>query len=142
MNTRWTSSLPARVTGAVLCLAVAVIHIKDQGGFPGDKEPKYVGAGYYLLEVAAVVAAFLLIAQVVRRGWLLSAAVALGPLVGYTLSRGPGMPSYTDDKGNWGETLGVISLLVEVALFLLALAAARRELAVEPPQPVLADQRA
>jgi xanthine/uracil permease len=139
VNSRWTTSLPTRITAAALCLAVAVIHVKDQGGFPGDKEPKYVGVGYYLLEVGAVVAAVLLIARVVRSGWLLSAAVALGPLVGYTLSRGPGMPSYTDDKGNWSETLGVISLVVEVVLLLLALAAARRELLAEgPPQPALA----
>lgn len=28
-----------RLAGAVLCLAVAVIHVIDQGGFPGSKTP-------------------------------------------------------------------------------------------------------
>src|SRR5436309_9883894 len=92
-------SRPARVLGAALCLAVAVIHVKDQGGFPGDKTPTYVGVGYYLLEVAAVVAAVMLLTRSFGRGWLLSIGVALGPLVGYVLSRGPGMPLYGDDRG-------------------------------------------
>jgi hypothetical protein len=118
-------TLPARLAAAALCLAVAAIHVKDQGGFPGDKQPTYVGIGYYLLELAAVAAAVLLLSRAYRKGWLLSAGVALGPLIGYALSRGPGMPLYGDDRGNWTETLGVISLLVEGALLLLALAAAR-----------------
>jgi hypothetical protein len=42
--------------------------------------------------------------------------------VGYVLSRGPGLPGYTDDIGNWAEPLGVLSLVVEGVLLLLALA--------------------
>jgi hypothetical protein len=124
-----SSHTPARTAlsaaAAALCLAVSWIHVQDQGGFPGDKEPGYVGAGYYLLEVAGVVGAALLLAGGPRgrRGpWLLAAAVALGPLVGYVLSRGPGLPDYGDDRGNWSEPLGLVSIAVEVAL--LATAAA------------------
>ena len=36
------------------------------------------------------------------------------------LSHGPGLPNYTDDKGNWTETLGLVSLIVEGALLVLA----------------------
>jgi hypothetical protein len=121
--------MPARVAAATLSLAVVVIHVMDQGGFPGSKDPSYVGLGYYLLEAGGVVAAALLLSRThFRKGWILALGVALGPLVGYVLSRGPGMPSYTDDKGNWTETLGVVSIFVEGTLLLGALSAAASRL--------------
>lgn len=109
-----------RLTAAALCLAVAAIHVTDQGGIPGSKTPAYVGDGYYLLEVVAIVTAVLLVAGAVRTGWFLSIGVAAGPFIGYILSRGPGLPGYTDDVGNWTELLGVVSLAVEAALGVLA----------------------
>ena len=110
-----------RATAALLCLGVGVIHVFDQGGIPGSKEPSYVGAGYYALEIIAVIAALWLIQSSSALGWLLAAGVAAGPIIGYVLSRGPGLPDYTDDKGNWNEPLGVVSLIVEGFLLLLAL---------------------
>ncbi len=110
-----------RATAALLCLGVSVIHVLDQGGIPGSKDPAYVGAGYYLLEIVGVIAALLLIQSGSVYGWLLSLGVAAGPVAGYILSRGPGLPDYSDDKGNWNEPLGVVSLIVEGFLFLLAL---------------------
>lgn len=110
-----------RATAALLCLGVSVIHVIDQGGIPGSKDPAYVGAGYYILEIAGVIAALLLIQSDTVLGWLLAAAVAAGPIVGYILSRGPGLPDYSDDKGNWNEPLGVVSLIVEGFLLVLAL---------------------
>ena len=115
--------LASRLLGAALALGVAYIHVKDQGGFPGDKAPGYVGVGYWLLEIAGLVAAVALLAGAGRhtvKAWALSFAVAVGPLVGYVLSRGPGLPNYTDDKGNWTEPLGVASLVVEGLLLVLA----------------------
>jgi hypothetical protein len=70
-----------RISAAVLCLAVTVIHIMDQGGFPGSKTSRYVGMGYYLLEIAGVLAAVLLATRAVRAGWVLALGVAAGPLV-------------------------------------------------------------
>lgn len=113
----------SRILGAALALGVAYIHVKDQGGFPGDKTPHYVGIGYYVLEAAGLVAAILLLAGTGRhtvKAWLLAIGVAVGPLVGFVLSRGPGLPNYTDDKGNWTEPIGIASLIVEGALLLLA----------------------
>jgi hypothetical protein len=109
-----------RIAGAALCLAVAAIHILDQGGVPGSKTPAYVADAYYVLEVAGAVTAALLIAGAVRAGWFLAAGVAAGPFIGYVLSRGPGLPSYTSDVGNWTEPLGLVSLVVEAVLFVLA----------------------
>ncbi|MCU1610783.1 MAG: hypothetical protein JWM45_2699 [Pseudonocardiales bacterium] len=119
------SSLIARLVGVVGCLAVAAIHVIDQGGVPGTKGPEYVQLLYYALEVAGVLVAALLLTKHARVGWLLSLGVAAGPIVGYVLSRGPGLPNYTDDIGNWGEPLGVVSLVVEGILLILALVSLR-----------------
>jgi xanthine/uracil permease len=108
------------MVGVVGCLAVAAIHLIDQGGLPGTKEPGYVQIMYYVVEVAAVVIAALLLTNRARVGWFLSLGVAAGPIVGFVLSRGPGMPDYTDDIGNWTEPIGVISLVVEGILLILA----------------------
>ncbi|MCC9309814.1 hypothetical protein LN042_22545 [Kitasatospora sp. RB6PN24] len=128
-----TPHAPARsrtaALAALLCLAVSWIHVQDQGGFPGDKTPGYVGVGYYLLEVTGVIAAVLL--PLAGRKvpalpvWVLAAGVGVGPLLGYVLSRGPGLPDYSDDKGNWTEPLGLVSLAVEALLIVLAAAGLR-----------------
>lgn len=109
-----------RWAGALLCLAVAAIHVVDQGGLTATKDPSYIGVAYHVLEIAAVIAAVMLLLGLVRLGWLLAAGVALGPLVGYVLSRGPGLPHFSDDIGNWTEPLGLVSLAVEGALLLLS----------------------
>jgi hypothetical protein len=109
-----------RVFGAVLCLAVASIHVIDQGGLIGSKDPHYVAVGYWLLEVVALLITVPLVLTRSRWTWFVAAGVAAGPFIGYVLSRGPGLPDYTDDKGNWLEPLGVVSLLVEAVLFALA----------------------
>ncbi|MDQ1393239.1 MAG: hypothetical protein QOF30_2216 [Acidimicrobiaceae bacterium] len=123
---RLGASVLPRLTAAALCVAVAIIHIKDQGGFPGHKDPSYIGIGYFVLEFAAIAAAALLLSKAFRKGWFLSLGVAVGPLVGFILTRGPGLPMAVDDRGNWTETLGLISLVVEGVLLLLILAVAAR----------------
>jgi hypothetical protein len=115
-RTTWAT----RWAGALLCLAVAVVHLIDQGGLTATRDPYYIGVAYHVLEVAAAVAAVLLLAGLVRLGWLLAIGVAAGPIVGYVLSRGPGLPYYSDDIGNWTETIGLVSLAVEGALLLLS----------------------
>ncbi len=122
----WTSSPAVRLTGAALALGVAYVHVVDQGGLPGDKAPTYVGVGYWLVELAAVALVALLLAPGARQrlvGWLLALGVAVGPFVGYVLSRGPGLPDYTDDRGNWTEPIGLWSLALELALAAVAVPA-------------------
>jgi hypothetical protein len=107
---------------ALLCVGVAVIHVIDQGGIPGSKTPGYVGVGYWILELVAVLTAVWLIASQAKAPWGIALGVAAGPLIGYVLSRGLGLPDYSDDKGNWAEPLGVLSLVVELSLLVLAVA--------------------
>ena len=116
-------NLLLRVLGVIGCLAVAAIHVLDQGGLPGTKDPQYVQIMYYALEAAGVAAAALLVSRPTRAGWLLALGVAAGPILGYVLSRGPGLPNYTDDVGNWTEPLGVVSLVVEGVLLIVAVVA-------------------
>jgi hypothetical protein len=111
----------ARVVGALLCAGVAYIHIKDQGGIIGAKDPAYMQVGYYMIEVTALIAGVLLLTR--RRSltaWFLAIGVAAGPFVGLVLTRTTGLPGAMDDIGNWSETLGLVSLFVEGALFALA----------------------
>lgn len=111
-----------RPIGALLAISVAIIHVVDQGGIPGSKDPSYIGYLYWILEIAAVICAVLLLIPAVSgAGWVLALGVAAGPIVAYVLSRSTGLPNYTDDKGNWGETIGVISLIVEGLLLLFAI---------------------
>jgi len=116
-----------RLAGAVLAFGVYWIHVKDQGGFPGDNDG-YMRVGYYALEAGAILVAIALMAatgRVLRRTWLLAVGVAAGPMVGYVLTRSTGLPGNTDDKGNWGQPLGVLSLVVEGVLLVLAARMAR-----------------
>lgn len=107
--------------GAVLALTVSAIHVMDQGSFTALKDPTYLGVGYWLLEIAGVVAAVLLLVLPRRMaGWLLCAGVAVGPLVGYVLTRTTGLPGAIDDVNNWLEPLGVLSLFTEVTLLMLS----------------------
>jgi hypothetical protein len=85
------------------------------------------------VEVVAVLTAVVLVANRPRVGWFVAIGVAAGPLLGYILSRGPGLPDYTDDKGNWAEPLGLLSLAVEAILLLLAAALLAR--AIRAPRP-------
>ncbi|MEY9964579.1 hypothetical protein ABIA33_002621 [Streptacidiphilus sp. MAP12-16] len=118
---------PTGLSAAVLCLGVVWIHVQDQGGFPGSKSPGYVALGYFALEAVGVLSAVLLVAgpgtRLYRAAWLLAMGVSAGPLLGFALSRGPGLPGYGDDKGNWTEPLGLLSLLVESVLLVLSLVA-------------------
>jgi hypothetical protein len=111
-------ALPLCLLASVLCMAVGVIHIQDQGGFLGDVTPTWIAVGYYLIEITSAVAA-LLLARQHPLGWLLALGVSAGPAVAYLLSRSVGLPGDPGDVGNWGYTLGTVSLVVEGTLFLL-----------------------
>lgn len=138
-----TSNVAARFVGALLCVQVAIIHIIDQGGIPGSKTPSYVGVGYWILEIIAIVTAIALIYnRSVRLSWFVAIGVGLGPMIGYILSRGPGLPDYKDDMGNWGEPIGVFSLIAEAILIVLAVTFFLRNLRQPAQAPSMASASA
>jgi hypothetical protein len=112
---------PTRVAAATLALAVSFIHVKDQGGLTVLRDPAYLGQGYRLLEIAGVVVALAMLVLPGIPAWVLAGGVALGPLVGFTLTRTVGLPNATDDIGNWGEASGVAAVSVEIALLAIVL---------------------
>jgi hypothetical protein len=120
-------AITVRLTGALLALAVATVHVADQGSITALAMPSWIGWGYRLIEVGAVaIAALLLLPRSVGlirdwMGWAAGAALGAGPLIGYVLSRTVGLPGDPGDVGNWGYWVGTVSLFVEAALIILSL---------------------
>jgi hypothetical protein len=121
-RTPFTQSPAARKTTAVLCLMMALIHLIAQGQLtPGT--PGYVGIDYSIVEVVGSLAGVILLVSPAPAGWLIAAAAAAGPLSGYLVSRGPGLPGYENHRGDWANPLGLLSVLIEGAILVLAIAA-------------------
>jgi hypothetical protein len=57
-----------RLVGALLALAVAAVHVADQGGVTAFNSPDWIGWGYRLIEVGGVLTALALL--VPRPAWL------------------------------------------------------------------------
>jgi len=81
----------------------------------------YLGA----LFIAAIVACLGLAAVMTRtsddRAWTASGGLATLILLGYVISRSIGLPGFTDDIGEWSETLGLASMVAEgVVVFVVA----------------------
>jgi len=111
--------LPLLIVGAGLLVAVAIIHLQDQGGLLGGQSPLWLKWGYYLVEITSLIAAGLVIRGKVF-GWILGLGATVCPMVGYLLSRSVGIPGDSGDIGNWGYLLGTVSLIVEGSFILLA----------------------
>jgi hypothetical protein len=105
---------------AVLAVAgIAVIHIANASD--AYDSAHYLFWLYMALVAAAVPLITLLIHERSPRTWVLVAAFATGPLVGYLWSRGIGLPGDRDDLGDWMNPLGIASLFVEASLITLSL---------------------
>ncbi len=84
------------VVGVGLAMAVAIIHLEDQGGVLGTVTPVWMRYGYYLVEISNAIAAALLIRGKVL-GWVLGLAATIGPMTAYILSRTVGVPGDPGD---------------------------------------------
>lgn len=120
-------AIAVRVTGALLALAIATVHVADQGGITALATPGWIGWGYRVIEAGAVLTAVLLVlprpAWLIRGwlGWAAGVLLGAGPLIGYLASRTVGLPGDDGDVGNWGYWVGTVSLLIEAALIVLSL---------------------
>jgi len=115
-----------RAAGAMLALAVAAVHVADQGGVSALASPDWIGWGYRLIEVGAVLTALVLLLPRPARlvpawaGWAAGVLLGAGPFAAYILSRTVGVPGDPGDVGNWGYWVGTVSLFAEAALVVLS----------------------
>ena len=113
--------ISVRLVGALLALAVAAVHIADQGGITTLASPHWIGWGYRLIEVGGLLtAAAVLLARPAWLGWAAGISLGVGPFLGYVASRSVGVPGDHGDIGNWGYWVGTVSLVVEAALIVLS----------------------
>ena len=109
------------LVAAVLAVAVSIIHIQDQGGLLGDQSPTWLKFGFYLIEIFSLITAGLLV-RGKAIGWVFGLGCTAPAFTGYVLSRTVGLPGDSGDIGNWGYTLGTVSLAVEATFVLVAVA--------------------
>ena len=116
-----TPEIPVRLVAAMLAVAVATVHVADQGGITMLTSPAWIGWSYRLIEVGALLTALLLlVARPAWLGWAAGILLGAGPFVAYIASRSVGLPGDPHDVGNWGYWLGTVSLIVEAALITLS----------------------
>jgi hypothetical protein len=132
--------LPLLVLGAGLLIAIAIIHLQDQGGLLGGESPTWLKYGYYLVEIGSLISALLVI-RAKAIGWVLGLASSVGPFVGYIVSRSVGVPGDPGDVGNWGYLLGTVSLLVEGSFAILAVVCLTRLYQAKPSEAIASNQR-
>src|SRR5579859_4980697 len=117
--------LAVRFAGALLAVAIAAVHVADQGGVTAMASPDWLGWGFRLVEAGGILTALVLLLGGLGRprsalGWAAGVLLGAGPFTGYIASRTVGVPGDPGDVGNWGYWVGTESLLVEAALVLLS----------------------
>jgi hypothetical protein len=104
----WTWRWPA----AAALSATAAIHMTL---VPDHlREAPYAGALFIALSAAALATAMLLSAADHDLVWLAAVVISIGALIAYFLSRSVGLPSKSDDVGDWANPLGVAAVACEV----------------------------
>ena len=112
--------LIARGVAVVGLAGVALIHLLDSLG--KFQETPYMGWMYIGLIAASLATAFALVRTSDTRVWTAALVLPASAIAGFVLTRTVGLPLATEDIGNWGEPLGMASLLVEGSLVALAAA--------------------
>src|SRR5690348_12258583 len=119
VSARGAPEFAVRFAGALLAVAVAAVHVADQGGVTALADPAWIGWGYRLIEVGGVLTALILLLPRPARlgppwlGWAAGALLGAAPFLGYLASRTVGVPGDPADVGNWGYWVGTVSMLVE-----------------------------
>ena len=92
-------------------LGIAAVHILD---LPSKwAETRYLGIGYVFVIVASFYFAERVITSPKATDYYAAAAIGAAVFIGFVINRTVGMPGAMDDIGNWSETLGLLSLIVE-----------------------------
>lgn len=110
-----------RLVGGLLAVAIAAVHVADQGGITSLGSPAWMGWSFRLIEAGGMLTAVtLLVPWSAWLGWAAALLLGAGPFVGYVASRTVGVPGDPGDVGNWGYWVGTVSLVVEAALVVLS----------------------
>lgn len=117
MDMHPSPTLRWRWPAAVCLAAIAAVHIDIAPEHL--REAPYAGVLFIALAAAALASAILLLTTNHPLAWAGAAALSLAALVAYLLSRSVGLPSLSDDIGDWLNTLGVVSVLAEAAVILI-----------------------
>jgi hypothetical protein len=107
-----------RFPAAALAVAAGLAHVPVTPEHL--REAPYIGVLFIMLTVACVVLAALLVTWDHALVWLALGGACLLAVIAYVVSRTMGLPLMADDIGNWWETLGVVSVLTESAVVVLA----------------------
>ncbi len=95
-------------------LGLGVVHLIDG---PGSlRDTPYIGLLELALVSASVPLAAMLVVRPVPAIWRCAGVLTGLALGGYLASRTVGLPSSTDDIGNWLQPLGVVNLAVDLAV--------------------------
>ncbi len=118
-TTPFSIGVATRIAAALLVLIIGAIHAYETPA-------QYSSLHYLGILFAANFVGGLIAAVGIYRdkpwGWVLGIVVAGGAFAAYAITRSVGLPQDTGDIGNWGEPLGVVSLIAEGGFVLLALA--------------------
>lgn len=107
-----------RWLGAAALSTTAAIHIAL---VPSHlREAPYAGVAFIALAAGSLLVAMWLIAAADRLAWWAAAGLAASALVAYAVSRSVGLPSMSDDIGDWLNSLGVAAGAAELAAVLCA----------------------
>ena len=107
-----------RAAVAVGLAGVALIHLLD---LPGQLSASpLVFALYVALMPACLALAGAVLWTSDTRVWTATAGLSALVILAYVLSRTSGLPTSTDDIGNWSEPLGIASLFVEGSVVVMS----------------------
>jgi hypothetical protein len=95
-------------------VTIALIHMLQLPA--AFAEIGYLGGLFIAAVVASLVLAAVLTCTSDDRAWAATGGLAVLILLGYVLSRSVGLPGFTGDVGEWSETPGLASMVIESLL--------------------------
>lgn len=125
----------ARAVCALGLIVIALIHYSDANSKYAAADARYIFWLYVALILGCAIGVGALILRNARATWAFTALLGVGPLISYIVNRSVGFPRATDDIGNWGEPLGVVSSIAEVLVIALSLAQLARLTRKQSQQP-------
>ncbi|HLH64029.1 MAG TPA: hypothetical protein VKV20_20320 [Ktedonobacteraceae bacterium] len=125
-------ALIRRIVSIICLIIIGVIHLMlIQSGL---RIQLYLGILFIIDVVAAFVGALWLALEDVRLAWLLGGLAALGPFVGYIVTRTVGLPGIP--RLSWQVPMGFLSLVLEAIVVVLAISALAQPIPTQTPMHV------